>query len=268
MSRRREGRGRAGASDRQPEGFLESVRTLVVALALAVVIRTFVVQTFYVPSGSMFPTLLEGDHVLVNKFLYGVRVPWTDLRLPGLREPARGDVVVFKVARTPDGRVIAPADRRRDLPREDFIKRIVGLPGDLVEVRQGVVFVNGQALPREPTGERFVEPGGRSKTIVRERVERCAYQVLDDPGRPTLDRSPVRVEPGRYFMMGDNRNDSNDSRYWGTVRLQEIHGPAGLLYWSWDFDGSWASLLNPLTWWTNLSERTRWARTGSSVSCP
>jgi signal peptidase I len=259
---------RADASpDARPESFLESVRSLAVAVALALVIRTFIVQTFWVPSGSMFPTLLEGDHVLVNKLLFGVRVPWTDLRLPGVREPARGDVVVFRAARSPQGHV-APADRRRDLPAEDFIKRIVGVPGDVIEVRRGVLHVNGVAVPREATGERFVDPGGRSKPVVLERVERCAYRVLDHPPRPDLDRAPFRVEPGRYFMMGDNRDESNDSRYWGSVRLQEIHGPAGLLYWSWDFKGSWASLLNPLTWWTNLSERTRWSRAGSSVSCP
>jgi signal peptidase I len=263
MSRRSPSR----APERPAEGFLESVRTLVVALALALVIRTFVVQTFYVPSGSMFPTLLEGDHVFVNKFLYGVRLPGTDLRLPGFREPERGDVVVFRAARSREGRV-APADRRRDLPAEDFIKRVVGTPGDVIEVRQGVLHVNGAAVPREPTGERFVDPAGRSKPVVVERVERCAYRVLEHPPRPELDLPPRPVEPGRYFMMGDNRDDSYDSRYYGTIRLQEIHGSAGLLYWSWDFTGSWASLLNPLTWWTNLTERTRWGRAGSGVSCP
>jgi signal peptidase I len=263
MSRRDRGR----SESRPREGFAESVRSLALALALALVIRTFVVQTFYVPSGSMFPTLLIGDHVLVNKFLYGIRIPGTDLRLPGLREPARGDVIVFRAARSREGRV-APADRRRDMPAEDFIKRIVGVPGDTIEVRGGVVYVNGQALAREPTQEHFVDPAGRSKPIVVEHVDRCAYRVLAHPARPDLDRPALRVEPGRYFMMGDNRDDSYDSRYYGTVRLQEIHGPAGLLYWSWDFAGSWSSLLSPLTWWTNLTERTRWGRTGDSVSCP
>lgn len=255
------------ARETRPESFAESVRTLAVALVLALVIRTFVVQTFYVPSGSMLPTLLVGDHVVVNKLLYGVRIPGTDLRLPGIRAPGRGDVVVFRAARSPDGSRVAPADRRRDLPAEDFIKRVVGLPGDLIEVRQGVVYVNGEALPREATGERFVDPAGRSKAVVVERAERCAYSVLDHPPRPDLDRPPLRIDPDRYFMMGDNRGDSYDSRYYGTIRLQEIHGSAGLLYWSWDFTGSWASLLSPLTWWTNLSERTRWGRAGESVGC-
>ena len=257
----------APRAERPAEGFLESVRTLVVALALALVIRTFVVQTFYVPSGSMFPTLLEGDHVFVNKLLYGMRIPFTDLRLPGLRAPERGDVVVFRAARSREGRV-APADRRRDLPVEDFIKRVVGTPGDVIEVRQGVLYVNGVAVPREATGERFVDRTGRSKPVVVERVERCGYRVLEHPARPELDLAPRTVEPGRYFMMGDNRDESYDSRYFGSVRLQEIHGSAGLLYWSWDFTGTWASLLNPVTWWTNLTERTRWGRAGSSVSCP
>ena len=181
-------RGPARSDPRPREGFVESVRSLVLALALALVIRTFVVQTFYVPSGSMFPTLLIGDHVLVNKFLYGIRIPSTDLRLPGLREPARGDVIVFRAARSVQGR-LAPADRRRDLPAEDFIKRIVGLPGDTIEVRGGIVSVNGQALARQPTQERFVDPAGRSKPVVVERVERCAYRVLGHPPRPAPTRS-------------------------------------------------------------------------------
>jgi signal peptidase I len=258
--------GRAAADEERGESLGESLRTIGLALLLALVIRTFVFQTFYVPSGSMFPTLLIGDHVFVNKFLYGIAVPLTDGRLPGLREPLRGDVVVFRAAREPGGAVVA-ADRAPDLPREDFIKRIVGVPGDLLEVRHGRVYVDGEPLERDSAGEIFLDPQGRRLLVADERVERCVYSVLDDPVRPDVDRPPTRIEPGRYFVMGDNRDDSYDSRFFGTVRLREIEGPAGLLYWSWDFNGSWLSLLNPLTWWDNITARTRWGRLGSSVSC-
>ena len=134
MSSRRSRRRR----EQREESLGESLRTFALALGLALLIRTLLLQTFYVPSGSMFETLLLGDHVFVNKVLYGIRIPGTEIRLPGLREPARGDVVVFKAARAPHGRVV-PADRRTDLPREDFIKRIVGVPGDLVEYSLGHV---------------------------------------------------------------------------------------------------------------------------------
>jgi signal peptidase I len=258
----------------------ESLRTFGLALALALVIRTLLLQTFYVPSGSMFQTLLLGDHVFVNKVLYGIRIPRTDLRLPGLREPERGDVVVFEAARGPQGRVV-PADRRRELPREDFIKRIVAVPGDLIELRQGRLYVNGVQVTRGPSEERFVDPRGRDLVVVDEEVERCTYQVLDDPERRPFDLAPTRVEEGRYFMMGDNRDDSHDSRFFGTVRLQEILGSAGLIYWSWDFTGPWGfgcllsldteclgdSLLNPVTWWQNFTQHTRWSRIGDSISC-
>jgi len=252
--------------EKRPETLGESLRTIGLAVAVALVIRTFVFQTFYVPSGSMFPTLLIGDHVFVNKFLFGVGLPGTDLRLPGLREPRHGDVIVFRAAREPSGGVVA-ADRKPELPREDFIKRVVGVPGDLVEIRDGVAFVNGRRLERSRPGENFEEPGGRRLIVAKEQVEGCEYEVLDDPERLPLDWSPVRVEAGRYFVMGDNRDDSYDSRFFGTVRLEEVQGPAGLLYWSWDFTGSWLSLASPLTWWRNLTQLTRWSRAGSSVSC-
>jgi signal peptidase I len=246
--------------------FGEWVRTLGGALLLALVIRTFVFQTFYVPSGSMLPTLLVGDHVFVNKFVYGIPVPGTDLRLPAFRAPARGDIVVFRAARTPQGDVV-PADRRRDARSEDFIKRIVAVPGDTVEWRSEALYVNGEAARQETADEPFADPRGVAKHVVRERNGDCEYHVLDDPGRVSVDRGPFQLEPDRYFLMGDNRDDSYDSRYFGSVRSREIYGPAGRVYWSWDFTGSWGSLLNPLTWWRNLTQRTRWGRIGLGVGC-
>ena len=156
---------RSAAEERR--GFVEDLPTLLLAVAIALAIRTFVFQSFYVPSDSMFPTLLIGDHVFVSKLAYGPRVPFTEIQLPGYREPRRGDVVVFQLAR--EGGHIYPPDRRRDLPTEAFIKRLVALPGETIELRHGVVFVDGVEAPQTPTGETFRDRWGASSTCSRRR---------------------------------------------------------------------------------------------------
>jgi signal peptidase I len=258
-----------GAEPGPRRGFLkefwDDLPTLLLALGIALGIRTFVFQSFYVPSDSMFPTLLIGDHVFVSKLAYGPGVPFVERSLPGYREPRRGDVVVFQLAR--DGRRIYAPDRRPDLPQEAFIKRLVALPGETVELRGGVVHVDGVPAPQLRTGERFTDPAGRTFDVLEETLGDCRHRVLDDPRIPPMDLAPFRVEEGRYFFLGDNRDNSYDSRGWGTVRGLEIEGPAGLLYWSWDWNGSWLSLLNPLTWIDNLARRTRWDRMGDFVRC-
>jgi signal peptidase I len=247
-------------------GWLDDLPTLAVAVAIALAIRAFLFQSFYVPSDSMLPSLLVGDHVFVNKFVYGPRIPFTAVRLPGLREPRRGEVVVFRLARDAGGRIYA-ADLRPDLPTENFIKRLVGLPGDLVEVRQGVLHLNGEAVPQRGSGETFRDGAGRVFDVYEEDLGECRHRVLDDPRVPPMDLPPMRVAEGRYLFLGDNRDNSYDSRRWGTVRIAEVEGPAGLLYWSWDWNGSWLSLLNPWTWIQNLTGRTRWDRIGDFVGC-
>lgn len=241
----------------------EQVNTLVLAVLIALGIRAFVIEPFRIPSGSMLPTLLIGDHLFVNKFVYGVKVPFTDVRLPEIREPQRGDIVVFTVARTPTR--IAPTDRSPDWPTEEFVKRIVGLPGDRVEVRDGVVSVNGRVLERSGGEDTFVDEEGRRLEHFIEDLDGRAHAVLDDPAHPGLPQRAFTVEPGRYFVLGDNRDYSNDSRGWGTVPLRDLKGPAFVIYWSWNFNGSWGELLNPLTWWDLLSERTRWGRIGHTI---
>jgi len=247
----------------------DQVGTLVLAVLIALGVRACVVEPFRIPSGSMLPTLLIGDHLFVNRFIYGIKVPFTDYRFPGLREPQRGDVVVFTVARDPmrgegPGSVY-PADLRPDLPTESFVKRIVGMPGDSVEVRDGIVSVNGKTLEQEPTGETFLDPRGMAFQVRGEKIDGHAHLTLHDPRDSGRD-GVWRVEPGRYLMMGDNRDQSFDSRYWGTVREAEFKGPAFVIYWSWDFRGSWLSMLNPFTWWDLLLHRMRWDRIGSSVT--
>jgi signal peptidase I len=184
---------------------------IVIAILLALVIRTLVVQAFTIPSGSMMDTLLVGDYILVNKFLYGPELPFTELRLPGLRAPHRGDIIVFKY----------PQDEKRD-----FIKRIIGTPGDAVQVRGDDVYVNGQRLTEPYT--KHTSPGGHMGQAY------CGY---------AYGCEATQVPADSYFVMGDNRDNSQDSRYWGFVRRDKIKGKAFLIYWSWDSDRHW------LRWW-------------------
>jgi signal peptidase I len=274
-SRKRGARGEAhGGSPEEPVesnpigAILDQVVTLVVAIAIALAIRHFLVEPFRIPSGSMFPTLLIGDHLFVNKLAYGPRIPFTDLRLPGLREPERGDVVVFEVARPLNRngqRIIAPVDRAPEgAPREDFVKRLVGLPGDKITLDRGRVWINGEELPLQAHVGDFEDDSGHVLSVGYEDLGDCRHAVLDDPSVDRLDRGTFVVEPGRYFMMGDNRDNSNDSRAWGSVRLAELKGPAFILYWSWDVNGNMLSFFNPLNW---LRAEKRWGRVFQRVQC-
>ena len=175
---------------------LEYLEALAVALVLAFVIRTFVVQAFKIPSGSMLDTLLIGDHLLVNKFIYGTHIPFTDKTVLPVEEPARGDVIVFEF----------PEDTTKD-----FIKRIIGVPGDVIEMKDKVVYRNG---------EKLVEP-------YIKHTDPNIQQRRDNFG-------PITVPPDRYFVMGDNRDESYDSRFWGFVDKDKILGKAWVIYWSWD----------------------------------
>ena len=265
--------GAPGAEATSVAGIVDQVVTLVIAVAIALAIRHFLIEPYRIPSGSMFPTLLIGDHLFVNKLAYGPRIPFTDVRLPGLHEPQRGDVVVFRVGRPrgrAGGRDIMPLDLAPPgTPGEDFVKRLVGLPGDRIEWSNGQVFVNGVPLPTRDTDEVFVDDAGRRHVVREEDLGTCRHAILDDPysrnpGPDRLERGKLIVEPGRYFMMGDNRDNSNDSRGWGTVRLEELKGPAVLLYWSWNHEGNTLSFFNPVNWFT---VEKRWGRIFQRVRC-
>jgi signal peptidase I len=173
---------------------------------LALVIRQCGVQAFTIPSGSMMDTLLVGDYILVNKFLYGAELPFSDTHLPGFRKPERGDIVVFKY----------PNDESRD-----FIKRIIAVGGDTVQVQDNRVRLNGR-----PIEEPYVRPG----SIATVPSGHCGY---------LYGCEPLVVPPGSYFVMGDNRDNSQDSRYWGFVRREKIRGKAFLIYWSWNGESHW-----------------------------
>jgi len=244
----------------------DQIGPIVLAVAIALLIRAMVIESYYVPSESMLPTLLIGDHVFVNKFVYGAKIPFTDIRLPALRAPRRGEIAVFALGRRGPGQ-ICPLDECPDYPSEGFVKRIVGLPGDRVEYRDGVLYVNDQRIPWEDTGRTFNDEGGREYKLENEMLPDCTHEVLDHPRMAGLGNAPFTVPPGRYYFLGDNRDNSNDSRAWGTVRLEELKGPVIVNYWSWNNQESWAAMLNPLTWVRLLLREMRWGRIGMTYRC-
>lgn len=195
---------------KKKSGLRETIEAILVAFAIALVIRTFVIQAFKIPSGSMIPTLQIGDHLLVNKFLLGtpVDIPFTNIhlfRMPGLRKPERGDIIVFKY----------PED-----PSRDFIKRVIGIEGDVIESRNKTLFVNGRMVV-----ESYVQYADSS-------VKSGDMDRRDNFG-------PIKVEKESVFVMGDNRDQSYDSRFWGFVKRSEIKGKAIIIYWSWDSERTW-----------------------------
>lgn len=190
----------------------EYAEAIIVAVALTLVIRTFVIQAFRIPTGSMEDTLLVGDFLFVNKFLFGAPIPFTDARTPEVRDPERGDILVFRF----------PKD-----PSRDFIKRVIGLPGDTIEIRDKTVYVNGTAT-REP----YVKFLNR-QILPREYQNNNIYPS----GAGNKDNyGPYVVPAGHYFMMGDNRDNSEDSRFWGPLDKRLIKGKALFIYWSWNKD--------------------------------
>lgn len=191
-------------SERKKSIVREYAESIIIAILLALLIRAFVVQAFKIPSGSMKPTLLVGDHILVNKFIYGIklRVPFTSLNytLIPISTPKRNDVIVF----------IYPVD-----PKKDFIKRVIGLPGDTIQIKDKKITINH--LPMEDLH------GVHSDQM-----------TIPEAEQPRDNTGPLIVPPNKFFVMGDNRDESYDSRYWGFVDQKEIIGQAFIIYWSWD----------------------------------
>jgi signal peptidase I len=174
----------------------EYTKTIGLALILSLIIRTSILQAYKIPSGSMIPTLLIGDHLLANKFIYGIRIPLLDKMILALSSPQREDIVIFP----------SPQD-----PSKDLIKRVVAVEGDLIQERDKHIFINGT-----PLNESYV-------------------QHTDDSLIRTRDSfGPLLVPKGKIFAMGDNRDESYDSRFWGYVDIKDIKGKALVVYWSWD----------------------------------
>ena len=207
-----------GASDKEAGALKKSTareytEAILIALLLALLIRTFIIQAFKIPSGSMENTLLIGDHILVSKFSYGTHIPneipFLDIKLFDdivlfSEIPQRGDIIVFKF----------PKDEKRD-----FIKRVIGLPGDFLEVRRQKIYINKKLF--EDTHARHTDPASNDSFVPRD------------------DFGPVLVPEGYVFVMGDNRENSQDSRYWGFLNIKKIRGKALMIYWSWDRIDNW-----------------------------
>ena len=178
----------------------EYIEAIILAIVIAFFVRTFVIQAYKIPSGSMKPTLQIGDHILVSKFNYGIKLPLIRSTLIPFGTPERGDIVVF----------IYPEDRSKD-----FIKRLIALPGDTVEIRDKKILING--LPYQDGHgvytDRMIIPG--------------SVQPRDNFG-------PVKVPDNSFFVMGDNRDESYDSRFWGMVNQRDVLGKALIIYWSWN----------------------------------
>ena len=178
----------------------ENVEAILLAIILALTIRTFVVQAFKIPSGSMLPTLQIGDHILVSKFIYGVKMPFTGTTLIPVSDPKANDIIVFQF----------PKD-----PKLDYIKRVIGVAGDIIEIRDKKVMVNGK---------QFLDTHAVFKDSL---VHPATIDSRDNFG-------PVTVPVNKLFVMGDNRDNSFDGRFWGFVDLSAVRGKAWLIYWSWD----------------------------------
>jgi signal peptidase I len=215
----------------------EYFESIVIAVILALFVRTFVVQAFKIPSGSMEDNLLIGDHLLVNKFVFGPTPLALGRAVLPVRAPRRGDIVVFKYPDEPD---------------RDFIKRIIGLPGETVELRNKKVYINGQPID-EPYVHFLSPPSSDYQEVT-------SFDVRERYG-------PVTVPPNQYFVMGDNRDNSQDSRYWGFLPRAYIKGRAALIYWSYEsgredyIDEGWAATIKRLaSVVAHFFTKTRWER--------
>jgi signal peptidase I len=214
----------------------EYTESIVIAVILALFVRTWIVQAFKIPTGSMENNLLIGDHLLVNKFMFGPTVTSIGHTLLPVRDIRRGDVIVFKYPDEPD---------------RDFIKRVIGLPGETLELRAKKVYIDGQPLD-EPYVH-FLEPASDAQ-------ETTLFDVRERYG-------PVRVPEGQYFVMGDNRDNSQDSRYWGFLPRHYVKGRALMIYWSYESgredyldEGAGATAKRMFSVVTHFFTKTRWER--------
>lgn len=222
-------------SEIQPENtqkrsfYKEWIEPFLIAAIVALFIRQFVVEAFKIPSGSMIPTLTIGDHLLVNKFVYGPRIPFTDSRIFTWKEPKRGEIIVFKYPENED---------------KNFIKRVVGLPGDKIQITNGKLYINDQPVsiaPSAPPADKSIEDARSfgKPTYYAEQLGTIRHQMqylVDQTGK---NDGPWLVPKDSVFVMGDNRDNSQDSRVWGFVKYNKILGKALIIYWSWDGDERW-----------------------------
>jgi signal peptidase I len=234
----------------------ENVKSLAGAVLIYLVIKTFLMEAFRIPSGSMIPSLLIGDWLFVNKLVYGPHIPFSRVNLPGYSDPNRGDVVVFVSPHQPD-----LAAQGED-PTPTLVKRLIGMPGDTLYMRQGLVHVNG--LPQRQGFAAASNPKGNGEehsTLMdwQHRIELSGTRFGPPPKTPTLDNwGPLLIPPQHYFMMGDNRYQSKDSRYWGVVPRASVRGRPMFIYYT---HVPQAESDRPVSFLTDI----RWSRIGHWV---
>lgn len=215
---------------------VEYARSLFPVILAVLVLRSFLVEPFRIPSGSMMPTLLVGDFILVNKFAYGVRLPVINRKIIDVGEPERGDVMVFRYPKEPS---------------IDYIKRVIGLPGDRVAYYKKQLFINGQPATQQRQESYAGVGAGVSMSgtqLLREDLLGVQHDILIDDGKGSLE-GEFTVPQGQYFVMGDNRDNSNDSRYWGFVPEENLVGKAFMVWMNWD----------------SQADGVAWERLGSSI---
>lgn len=239
----------AGSLKKEKSVVREYAEAIIFAVILALFIRSFIVQAFKIPSGSMLSTLQIGDHLLVNKFIYGVKIPMNGSTLVPWKDPQRGDITVFRFPRDTGMEYIKQhrKDRTRDSDYKtvratpssiDYIKRVVGISGDTIEIKNKQVFINGEAVENS-------------------HIQFTRNDVMNSSIGPRDNMGPVIVPEDSIFVMGDNRDNSFDSRFWGFVPLKNVLGKAFILYWSWDLDRPLMSI--------DRFSSIRWGRIGDIV---
>lgn len=221
---------------------VEWAKSFQIAILLALFVKAFLVDTFKIPTGSMEHTILVGDFLLVNKLAYGAEVPFTGKRLPAMRTPRRGEVIVF----------LYPED-----PTKNYVKRLVGLPGDTVAMRAGQLVVNGRAEHGDYIEHTMPWDDRGSEEFQWQRPFLALDSAAARRYRPTRDNwGPLVVPPGNMFVLGDNRDNSSDSRYWGFVADSLLRGAPLFVYYSYQPDST-----QPLAWLTSI----RWGRLGERI---
>jgi signal peptidase I len=243
---------RQGKAPAKKATLWENVKSIVGTLAVFLLLRTFLLEAFRIPSGSMIPSLLVGDWLFVNKLVYGPHIPFTNINLPGYADPKRGEVVVF---------VSPPQVDQPEDPTPTLVKRLIGVPGDTLFMRDGVVHVNGEAKPQGPDYQANARGDGSYVSPLFEwqkQYELRGSRFGDPPPMPTLDNwGPLVLPAERYFMLGDNRYDSKDGRYWGIVPRENFRGRPIFVYYSYNADDS----DRPLPFITDI----RWGRLGHLI---
>jgi signal peptidase I len=215
---------------------VEYSKSLFPVILIVLLLRSFLVEPFRIPSGSMMPTLLVGDFILVNKFAYGLRLPVLNTKIISIGEPKRGDVVVFRYPKNPD---------------IDYIKRVIGLPGDRIAYYDKKLFINGKAMPQTDLDTYVGVGAGVSMSgaqVHSEQLGTVRHDILINTSRGTVE-GEYTVPAGHYFVMGDNRDNSNDSRYWGYVPEENLVGKAFMIWMNWDSQGegvSWGRIGNSI----------------------